>query len=247
MKILQLNRVGRAILCSLAFMAAAPAGLWAQPIPAAPITSLDGRKVVIPRFNVTRKLAPGATVVEFFPEKSGLITFTCWMGMIGSTIKVVDDLAQVDPEEVKTLAARQGPSAARFAPFSVPLDAVARPEIRDGIQHLKLAIGEERYTPAVGILKRGVKADINFYVANLTEDNYRVIVPAYNNRFEVTAGDNNVGLNPEVDFFFLNWTGLFYGVILVTDEPADMKRADIEARVKKLKKEFDRAMGDSPP
>ncbi len=203
--------------------------------------------IVIPRFNITRKLAPGATVVEFFPEKSGLITFTCWMGMIGSTIKVVDNLAQVDPEEIKTLAAGPGPAATQFAPFTVPLDAIALPEIRDGRQHLKLTIGEERYTPAVGILQRGVKADINFYIANLTEDNYRVLIPAYNDRFEVAAGDNNVGLNPEVDFVFLNWTGLFYGVILVADEPAALNRTEIEARVATLKEEFNRAIGNQSP
>ena len=53
MKTRLLSRLSVAVLCYIAFSAAAPAGLWAQPIPAAPATSVDGRKVVIPRNTVT--------------------------------------------------------------------------------------------------------------------------------------------------------------------------------------------------
>ncbi len=53
MKTRNFRRVSRTVLCFLAFFAAVPAGLWAQPHPAAPVTSVDGRKIVIPRNAVT--------------------------------------------------------------------------------------------------------------------------------------------------------------------------------------------------
>lgn len=49
--------------------------------------------IIIPEYNVRKKLVPGDNIVTFTPAKSGTITFTCWMGMISSSIKVVDDVS----------------------------------------------------------------------------------------------------------------------------------------------------------
>jgi sulfite exporter TauE/SafE len=46
--------------------------------------------VVIPEFNIEQKLQPGDNILEFTPLKAGTIGYTCWMGMISSTITVVD-------------------------------------------------------------------------------------------------------------------------------------------------------------
>jgi len=52
--------------------------------------------IIIPAFNIRHNLAAGNTVVEFTPEKSGNIIFSCWMGMIRSRITVVDDLKNIE-------------------------------------------------------------------------------------------------------------------------------------------------------
>ncbi len=46
--------------------------------------------VIIPEFNIQKQLQPGDNVVEFTPDKAGTIGYTCWMGMVSSTITVVD-------------------------------------------------------------------------------------------------------------------------------------------------------------
>lgn len=46
--------------------------------------------VVIPEFNIQQKLQLGDNILEFTPLKTGTIGYTCWMGMISSTITVVD-------------------------------------------------------------------------------------------------------------------------------------------------------------
>ena len=48
--------------------------------------------VIIPEYNVGVKLAPGDNVIEFTPGKSGVVPYSCWMGMIKSKITVVDNL-----------------------------------------------------------------------------------------------------------------------------------------------------------
>lgn len=46
--------------------------------------------LVIPKYNIKKKLAPGDNIIEFTPGGSGKIPYSCWMGMITSTITIVD-------------------------------------------------------------------------------------------------------------------------------------------------------------
>lgn len=46
----------------------------------------------IPQYNITKTLQPGDNVITFTPEKDGTIPYSCWMGMIRSSITVVPDL-----------------------------------------------------------------------------------------------------------------------------------------------------------
>ncbi|MGN0587095.1 MAG: sulfite exporter TauE/SafE family protein [Oscillospiraceae bacterium] len=45
-------------------------------------------EIVIPEYNISVKLKSGENVIRFTPEKTGIFTYTCWMGMIKSTIVV---------------------------------------------------------------------------------------------------------------------------------------------------------------
>jgi hypothetical protein len=48
--------------------------------------------VVFPSYNVKKTLTPGDNVIKFTPQESGLIPYTCWMGMKDGRILVVDNL-----------------------------------------------------------------------------------------------------------------------------------------------------------
>jgi uncharacterized protein len=49
-------------------------------------------ELVIPEFDIRKKLEPGDNVVEFTPDKAGRISYSCWMGMIRSSITVAESL-----------------------------------------------------------------------------------------------------------------------------------------------------------
>jgi sulfite exporter TauE/SafE len=51
--------------------------------------------LVIPSYNIERTLVPGDNIIEFVPEASGVVPYSCWMGMIRSQINVVGDLTSV--------------------------------------------------------------------------------------------------------------------------------------------------------
>jgi sulfite exporter TauE/SafE/copper chaperone CopZ len=49
-------------------------------------------ELVIPEYNIRKKLEPGDNVIEFTPTKAGRIAYSCWMGMIRSSITAAESL-----------------------------------------------------------------------------------------------------------------------------------------------------------
>ena len=56
--------------------------------------------IIVPEFGIQKRIASGDNVIKFTPRKSGTIPFTCWMGMISSSIIVVDDITAADGASV---------------------------------------------------------------------------------------------------------------------------------------------------
>ena len=57
--------------------------------------------VTIPKYNIQKELAVGDNLIEFTPQAEGDITYTCWMGMVSSNIKVVADLDKLSAQDMK--------------------------------------------------------------------------------------------------------------------------------------------------
>lgn len=57
-------------------------------------------KIVIPSMNIEKNLSSGENVIEFTPD-SGDINYSCWMGMLRGTIKVVDDLNSINDSTIQ--------------------------------------------------------------------------------------------------------------------------------------------------
>ena len=62
---------------------------WTIEASAADINGCNG-VLVIPKYNISLKLRPGSNLIEFTPEGAGRVPYSCWMGMINSTITVIE-------------------------------------------------------------------------------------------------------------------------------------------------------------
>lgn len=71
--------------------------------------------MVIPKYNIEKKLVGGDNVIEFTPDQSGNIPYTCWMGMISSNIQVVADIKQVSPSDISKFSNTTGSAGAGCA------------------------------------------------------------------------------------------------------------------------------------
>jgi sulfite exporter TauE/SafE/copper chaperone CopZ len=52
--------------------------------------------IKIPKLNINLDLKNGDNLIKFTPTEVGNITYTCWMGMVTSNIKVVDDISKLN-------------------------------------------------------------------------------------------------------------------------------------------------------
>ncbi|MBU0935422.1 MAG: sulfite exporter TauE/SafE family protein [Spirochaetes bacterium] len=48
--------------------------------------------IIIPAFKITKPLVHGDNIIEFTPQATGIVPYSCWMGMINSRIIVVAEL-----------------------------------------------------------------------------------------------------------------------------------------------------------
>jgi sulfite exporter TauE/SafE len=59
-------------------------------------------KIIIPAYNIEKQLKVGDNVIEFTPDKTGTIPFSCWMGMIRSKINIVDDINSSEQDTIQS-------------------------------------------------------------------------------------------------------------------------------------------------
>jgi hypothetical protein len=82
---------------------------WTIEVKAADLNGCNN-PLTVPAYGIRRELAPGKNVVEFTPDRAGTLSYTCWMGMISSTIRVVPDLAQVSTVDPRAAAFGAAPA-----------------------------------------------------------------------------------------------------------------------------------------
>ena len=62
---------------------------WTIVVPEGKLNGCNG-EIVVPDMDLTVKLREGENVVSFTPDKTGTIPYSCWMGMIKSSISVIE-------------------------------------------------------------------------------------------------------------------------------------------------------------
>ena len=62
---------------------------WTIVVPEGKLNGCNG-KIAVPAFDLSIKLHEGETIVSFTPNDVGTVPYSCWMGMIKSSINVVD-------------------------------------------------------------------------------------------------------------------------------------------------------------
>ncbi len=174
--------------------------------------------IIIPRFGIQKGLTEGKTLVEFTPETSGSIAFSCWMGMINSSIRVVDDLGNFDPDIVDEPVQSSDQQVSLVIPqFTTEDIGLAVTEGDD--QSIDLIINEEGFKPAISVMQKGIRTQWRYLPEKITGKNGTIIFPAYNAKLDLSNGEpQTITIEPRSDFYYYSSSGDFLGFVIIVDD-----------------------------
>jgi sulfite exporter TauE/SafE/plastocyanin domain-containing protein len=194
----------------------------------APQGSVNGcnNRMIIREYGIEYQFKTGENVIEFIPEHTGKFSYSCWMGMIRSSITVV---AEGEAVTADAPGRRLGESAAPIpAGVSIPTDGLAVAEMQeDGkYQTVTINLRDEGFDPSILVAQRFVPAIWVINNDSLDPGNGKIIFPAYYMQLDMDQGYNQIRFMPSDDFDFSTADNVFYGYVKVVD---DINAIDSEA------------------
>lgn len=193
---------------------------WTIRADAGTINGCNGT-VTIPKYNISRTLQPGNNEIDFTPQQTGTVAYTCSMGMITSTISVVDDVSTAVPAVSGQLS-----GAAAVGNTENSTNAVGVAKISGNKQEVAVSVGSNGYSPSILVLQRGIPAKIKFSPAQLTSCNEYVVFPQLNSQLDLRSQTETPEFTPQSDFSFQCGMGMLSGYVKVVD---DINHIDLNA------------------
>ncbi|MDR1549919.1 MAG: sulfite exporter TauE/SafE family protein [Hungatella sp.] len=207
----------------------------------APQGSINGcnNRMIIRDLGIEYSFKTGENVIEFTPEKTGKISYSCWMGMIRGSIYVSEEgdaknSTGSDGEGVLKEYAPEEPVAAGYtiptAEIAIAEDGVD--EYGNSIQRITMELTDDGFKPAAAVVKSGVDVEWNI-IDNTSGDTYGtlLLVPDFATQLPLEEGENNLYFTPAGSFDFSTGDNAFYGYIKVVD---DLNNLDMDAIKKEI-------------
>ncbi len=176
----------------------------------------------IPKFDIQQSLSPGETVIEFTPTETGNIPYSCWMGMIRSTITVVDSLSDTPAVQTTAGAGELPVTQDQFYPVPQPQDGVpttmevAVASVKDGSASVNIQVTNFGYLPNVAIVQKGMETSFEFDVTTRSCAQ-AVLFPQYETLIDLTE-NNTVTVTPTEDFTITCFMGMYGIPVLVVED-----------------------------
>lgn len=195
-------------------------------------------EILVPQLGIRKKLTVGVNRIQFTPTSTGTISYTCWMGMIGSTIRVVDNLNAASPvaDSARPFAPQGGAvrTATAFAGGRIPTNTVEKAQLKtEGgktFQEVTVTVDEQGYSPAVLVVQKGVPTRFKFVAKKLSACNSYVDFPAYGAGLDLAKGQFQTPLLPVVqDFVFQCGMAMLHGYVRVVPDLATADLAEVKA------------------
>jgi plastocyanin domain-containing protein len=174
-------------------------------------------------------LTVGTNLIRFTPHTAGTLTYTCWMGMISSWIRVDPD----DGLPTVSAEAETSPGLRLSEPAGPPDVGRAVVRVEDGrtIQEVTVSVGSG-YSPPVVLVQKGLPTRFRFVVEQLTGCNAWVDFPTYGAGLDLSRGELQTPLIPVgEDFVFQCGMAMLRGYVRVVPDLARVEPSDVEAAV----------------
>ncbi len=210
----------------------------------APKGSINGcnNRMIIRDFGIEHTFQTGENIIEFTPEKTGKVSYSCWMGMIRGTIAITDEPIEGDVSDSGSDSILKDPTDKPVpAGYTIPTDEVAiaedsTDEYGNPIQKITMELTDKGFKPAAAVVKSGVDVEWNI-IDNTSESNYgtNLLVPDFATQLPLEKGENLLYFTPAGSFDFSTGDNAFYGYIKIVDDMGTMDINAIKEEVKNFK------------
>ncbi|MDR3249249.1 MAG: sulfite exporter TauE/SafE family protein, partial [Treponema sp.] len=202
----------------------------------APPGSINGcnNRMIVREYNLEHRFTQGDNLIEFTPTKTGTFRYSCWMGMIRSTITVVEpgtDIAAVtgngaedEWDDFEELSEPE-PAGFRIPTQNIGIGVMTEENGRT-VQKVTIEVTDNGFIPAGVVVQEGILTGIVFNNVSTRTSNYTLRFPDYGQEVLIDQGENVLGLMPEGDFDFSTSDSEYYGYIKVVD---DINNLDMDA------------------
>lgn len=195
----------------------------------APEGSINGcnYKVIIRDYDIEYTFHSGENVIEFTPEETGTVRYSCWMGMIYGSIFVTDGT------EAETAESNGEVSVPVPAGYEIPTDSIATAvltadESGNAFQEVSVTLTDEGFSPAVIVVQSNVTAA--WYIDNrmtAAGDGITLLAPYYSTQLLLGEGENQLILYPLESFDVSTGDNRFYCYVKVVDDISEVNEAAV--------------------
>jgi plastocyanin domain-containing protein len=199
----------------------------------APQGSINGcnNRLQIPEYGIKYQFQPGENIIEFLPESTGKFPYSCWMGMIRSSVTVVaaggaPASGEENPEEAGADYASPLPAGVTIAGAEIYVAKITAGGDGAARQQALTEVSAGGFSPAVIVLQAGVETEWLIENNSARPGGETLLFPAYATQIPLQEGINPLNLFPTDSFDFSTADHAFYGYVKVVD---DLDTADIAA------------------
>lgn len=195
-------------------------------------------EIVVPEYNIQQKLKPGENIIEFTPESIGSISFSCWMGMIRGTFKVVDDVSKIteqDRQNEQQNNPQQSGGGGCCGAGAIVQGPITENDIvfaanSGSKQTATMNVDGKGYNPRVLVFQKDSKsASFIIKAKDLNACNNVIVFPEVGYQKQLKEGDNTIDFNPSQSAVlgFSCTMGMLYGDLVVVDDLKKVTKQDI--------------------
>lgn len=198
----------------------------------APEGSINGcnNRIFIPEYNIEYQFKTGENIIEFTPSKAGSFPYSCWMGMIRSSIRVVDGDSTI-AEGDKSLVQRDVSDEPVPSDYIIPTEEIGLGEKRDNIQRVTVELTDDGFKPGVIVLQKDMETEWIILNSSSKESNSMLLIPYYVAQIPLNTSENSLLVYPTDDFAFSNGDSSFFGYVKVVEDTSNIDTNAIKKEV----------------
>lgn len=209
----------------------------------APEGSINGcnNRIFIKEYGIEYSFKKGENIIEFTPKREGSFRYSCWMGMIRSTITVIgeEEAGKTDSENgASSQEANILPDDDKSIPanYVIPADKIATAEITSQgeykYQTVTIELTDKGFSPAIAVLQEGIETIWIIHNKSVLDSNFMLLIPSYGTAVEMGSNENQLYLYPTESFDFSNGDSSFFGFIKIVPDVNSIDYDSIKAEAK---------------